>query len=110
MKKKLSLLLIAIFTFTASDVFATVDYLVVNHMTKQLYWAETNHSHGWIGWETIPEGDWQIDKQKYLELGYKITNNPFLIEEVIALLLNVNMAAIWATNKRRKNNAQQHST
>ena len=87
MKNKLFAILIITFLFSTTKVFATVDYLVVNHLTKQLYWAATDRSPGWIGWEPIPEGQQESDEKKYKKMGYRFTNNPFLIEKIIAITI-----------------------
>ena len=63
---------------------ATVDYLVVNHMTHQLYWADSDHPPGWIAWENIPDDRYEGEEVKFLEAGYTFTQNPYLIEELIA--------------------------
>ena len=47
--------------FIFQKTYATIDYLVVNHFTKQLYWADTDNSPGLIGWEGLGE-DFYIDK------------------------------------------------
>ena len=105
---KIRLVSILLSMLLTTNVFATVDYLVVNHMTKQLYWAETDHSPGWIGWESIPDGIWASEEKKYLEMGYSITDNPFLIEEVIALMIVLPLLTFWIVrNKKRKNALQQ---
>lgn len=95
MKRKLSIVLFITFLFASTKVFATVDYLTVNHLSKQLYWAETDQPSGWIGWRTIPEGQWEIQQKKYIEIGYSFTNNPYLIEEVIASLIILSILVFW---------------
>ena len=87
MKSKAISLFLFICLLSISPLLATVDYLVVNHLTQQLYWAETDHPPGWLGWENIPEGNYQSEEAKYLSLGYSFTQNPFLIEEIILLIL-----------------------
>ncbi|MEZ4684926.1 MAG: hypothetical protein R3B47_02340 [Bacteroidia bacterium] len=84
MNRKQVFILALTLIFSASEACATVDYLVVNHITKQLYWAETDHPPGWIGWESIPETGYAQEEKRYRKLGYKLTKNPFLIEEIIA--------------------------
>ena len=87
MKSKLLPFLVAL--LISSNVSATVDYLVVNHITDQLYWAKTDHPPGWIGWQTIPDGIWEREERKYLDMGYTFTENPYLIEEIIAIFIIV---------------------
>ena len=92
----------------SSRLYATVDFLVINHTTKQLYWASTGApiSHGWIGWGNVPyeewgeDGKWDKEKKKYFNRGYKFTNNPFLIEEIIMLFLMMLFVA-YRFKKRR---------
>lgn len=81
--------------------FTTVDYLVVNHITKQLYWAETDNPQGWIGWKGIGEV-YEAKEQKYLEIGYSYTKNPFLIEETIALIITIFLLLYWLARKETK--------
>ena len=102
MKNKTFLIILIILSFTTSDIFATVDYLVVNHITKQLYWAETDHRPGWIGWEYIPDGLWESEEQKYLRMGYKFTNDPFLVEEILVSLIGLSTIVLWIKKKKIK--------
>ena len=100
MKKHTSLLLVILFTISVKPLFATVDYLVVNHMTSQLYWAETGGGEeGWIGWHNIPEGKMLEEEKKYLEQGYQLTTYPYKIETYIAILLVVTIA-VFVTLRR----------
>ena len=80
---------------------ATVDYLAVNHITQQLYWADSDHSPGWIAWESIPDGRYKSEEEKYLQEGYRFTQNPYLIEEVLALcMLIIAIAGFLLMRKR----------
>ena len=74
---------------------ATVDYLAVNHLTKQLYWADTDNSPGLIGWTSIPEGKYEFYEQEYLERGFTFTENPYLIEEIIGVILILAFATAY---------------
>jgi len=58
--------------FSYFNAFATVEYLTVNHITKELFWAETGGyiEVGFIGWEIIPERKHHEDAEKYLARGY----------------------------------------
>ena len=85
---------------------ATIDYLVVNHYTKQLYWAETDHPPGWIGWEGIPDGIYAEEEERYLALGYRFTNNPFLIEEIGVIGALLIYATFWFMRRRKR---RQHA-
>ncbi len=100
MKKLLFLLLI--FTFASSKVFATVEYLVVNHTTKQLFWAATDKPHGLIAWQSIPQSQWGKEEKKYVEMGYTFTKNPFLIEELIISILIFIIFGIWIKKSLKK--------
>ncbi|AZQ63119.1 hypothetical protein EI427_12980 [Flammeovirga pectinis] len=91
-----------------TNVFATIDYLVVNHYTKQLYWAETDHPPGFIGWEGVGEV-FDIKEQKYLASDYTYTENPYLIEEVIlAVIILLTLTYLILRNKKRKDALQHH--
>jgi hypothetical protein len=81
---------------------ATVDYLVVNRFTKQLYWADTDNPPGWIGWEYIPDGVWKTEIDKYTKLGYSFTHNPLLIEEWLASCIVVFSVIGFIFNRRKK--------
>lgn len=87
MKNKATTLFLLICSLSIIKLSATVDYLVVNHLTQQLYWAETDHPPGWIAWENIAENKYQSEEEKYLNMGYTFTQNPFLLEEIILLVL-----------------------
>jgi len=102
MKNKLFAILLMTFLFATTKLFATVDYLVVNHLTKQLYWAETDNPPGWIGWKTIPDGLWEREEHNYLEMGYNFTNNPFLIEEFLASIVGLLILGFWTRSIIRK--------
>ncbi|PKG42776.1 hypothetical protein [Psychroflexus sp. MES1-P1E] len=80
---------------------ATVDYLAVNHLTKQLYWADTDNSPGLIGWTSIPEGKYEFYEQEYLDRGFTFTNNPYLIEEIISIMVILTIG-IFLIRKRTK--------
>lgn len=98
MKTRLFLILI----FTSTNAFSTINYLTVNHITKQLYWAETDHPPGLIGWEGVGEV-YKAKEKSYLDMGYTYTENPFLIEEIILLFITVSIITYWfARNRKRK--------
>ena len=92
----------------SNRVYSTVDFLVVNHTTKQLYWASTGSplSYGWIGWEYVSceqwaeDGKWDEEEKEYFNKGYSFTNNPFLIEEIIMLFLMI-FSVGYLVQKRR---------
>ncbi len=82
---------------------ATIDYLLVNHYTKQLYWAGTDHPAGLIGWEGVGE-NYHAEESAYLELGYTYTDNPFLIEQAIILAIITLLLSYWLFRKKRRAN------
>jgi len=94
--------LILLVILVSTEVYATIDYLTVNHITDQLYWAETDHPPGWIGWETIPESTYESVEKKYLEMGYAFTENPYLIEELMAAFLVLFLLALWISKIRKE--------
>ena len=106
MIRKLTIILTILSLFSIQSVFATVDYLVVNHLTKQLYWAETDHPPGLIGWEGVGEVH-KTKEQKYLDSGYLYTNNPYLIEEGIILVIIALILTYRIVRNRKKKNALQ---
>lgn len=93
------------FLLTAQIAMATVDYLAVNHLTKQLYWADTDNSPGLIGWTSIPEGKYEFYEQEYLDRGFTFTNNPYLIEEIIGLIILIAIVT-FLIRKRTKSMKQ----
>jgi len=82
MKRKKTIILLLIFSFNVAKVFGTADYLIVNHITKQLYAANTDHFHGWIAWKTLSENELET----YVKMGYRFTNNSFLLEQIILIM------------------------
>jgi len=74
-----------------------VDYLTVNHITKELYWAETGGyiEGGFIGWEVIPERSHHEDLQKYLALGYSYTKFPYKLDFLTALAILTSIGLFW---------------
>jgi len=81
MKKKIVLGIV--FCLLINKIFATVDYLLVNHITNELYWADEDHEGGFIGWEGVSE-NYEEEEEKYLSKGYKYTKFPFKIESGIS--------------------------
>ncbi|NRF28133.1 hypothetical protein HRJ45_24365 [Vibrio coralliilyticus] len=79
---------------------ATVDRLLVNDLTKEVFWQNEEHVYGLIGWKApdITKADRKGGEQevlsrtyeRYLSMEYTETNFPFKIEMcllVTALLL-----------------------
>lgn len=93
--KRIKYILTFTVIFTAQIANATVDYLAVNHITKQLYWADTDNPPGFIGWTSIPEGKYEFYEQEYLTRGFAFTKNPYLIEEIIGAFTILFIAALF---------------
>ena len=92
---------IAFFLFVAES-YATITYLAVNHITKQLYWAESDTSEeGFIGWEIIPEAKMHSLEKKYMEEGYTFTEFPYLIETILIIVLVLISLLVVFLKKRR---------
>jgi len=89
---------------TAQVANATADYLAVNHLTKQLYWADTDNSPGFIGWTSIPEGKYEFYEQEYLDRGFTFTENPYLIEEIIGVILILSFATVYFRKRIKTKN------
>lgn len=69
---------------------ATVDYLAVNHITKELYVYDEEAYQG-LFWVSLAgeEKAW-IEKEKlYLDKGYTYTTSPYKSEFLIILLIPV---------------------
>jgi hypothetical protein len=66
---------------------ATVDYLAVNHLTKELYVYEEESYQG-IFWITIAgeEKNWNQNEKLYLNKGYTYTKNPYKSEYILTAL------------------------
>ena len=76
--------------FQSYSLLATVDYLSVNHITKELYWGDDgDRVTGVIGWVTIPEGVFEESERKYTEMGYSFTEFPFKIELFSIVLIGL---------------------
>lgn len=67
--------------------YATVSFLCVNHITKELYWFEDMYIG--IGWEGLGEGDARLQRleTEFLEKGYHYTIFPYKIELCIGLFI-----------------------
>ncbi|MFK7813577.1 MAG: hypothetical protein AB8B59_13880 [Maribacter sp.] len=97
-------ILIFFLFLTTSTVFATVEYLTVNHMTKELYWAETeSNKEGFIGWEIIPERSHHEDLSIYLELGYTYTKFPYKVDLLIGLIFILSILLLFLRMKKKGN-------
>jgi len=97
--------ILAFFLFFLSfTAFATVNYLTVNHITKELYWAETGggNGEGFIGWEVIPERSHYDDLQKYLDLGYTYTEFPYKLDILAALIILLPLLIFLIRRKKKR--------
>lgn len=94
-----STLLIFLSLLTVKSTFATVDYLVVNHITEELYWGETDHEPGFVGWESIPESKWIEAEREYLKNGYSMTKNPYKIELGLGVIIFILGVLIFMLKK-----------
>lgn len=78
-----SLGLILILTFCVYyDSFATVDYLAVNKITKEIYSFDQEQLRG-IFWVSIGENS---DAQ-YLALGFTYTKNPYTLDNLLTIMI-----------------------
>ncbi len=85
-----------------TSVLATVEFLMVNHITKEICWSESSQIDGVIGWENIPEGRWGTAEKDYLELGYSFTSVSYKIEVVLCLLFLTLLMFLFFTNRRKR--------
>jgi len=82
----------------------TINYLAVNHITKELFWAESDTSEeGFIGWEIIPERSLHEDLNNYLELEHTYTDFPYKLDIIASLFILLPLLLLIVRRKRRKN-------
>jgi hypothetical protein len=81
---------------------ATVDYLAANHLTKKLYVYNEEDYQG-ILWEPIAgeEKTWIEREEFYLNMGYKFTSNPYLLDYILAGVILSTVG--WMIIKLKKN-------
>jgi hypothetical protein len=78
-----ALVLILIFTFCGiCDAFATVDYLAVNKITKEIYSFDQEQTRG-IFWTLIREGT----EYEYEAMGYTYADNPYTLDNLLTLIV-----------------------
>lgn len=104
-KHSFKTVLLLCFMLCGAHAFATVEWLTVNHITKELYWAETDQPEGFIGWEVIPEGKYHNALEMYSNRGYTETTYPFKLETVSALVLVVLVFLYFRLKKKKRANA-----
>lgn len=90
-------------------VYATVDFLSVNKITKEYYWGDEDNSTGWIGWTPIPEGQLDTAEGDLKKLGYTQTNYPYKIESYIFLFVVVLTLGQHIIRKKVKKNYTQQN-
>lgn len=85
-----SLVLILVFIFCASyQSFATVDYLAVNKITKEIYLFDEEQMRG-VFWVSIGENS---DAQ-YLALGFTYTKNPYTLDNLLTIMI-IGVSAVF---------------
>ena len=83
--------------------YATVDFLAVNHITKEYYWEEEGSiGTGWIGWEYVPEGQIETAEEDFIKLGYRKADFPYKIESAIFLITGTTLLGFMVRGKRSK--------
>lgn len=97
--KKFFLLLIAVLGFSLAS-FATVDAMYINRLTQEYQFSD-NGCSGWIGWESIPEGQMDVMKRACINEGYTEMNFPYQIEIslVVAVLVIAMLVRRFAFRK-----------
>lgn len=80
--------------------YATVDYLVINHTTKQLYWADDDNREGFIGWESLPYSELNPELV-YLNKGYRFTKFPYKIELWGFIILGITLFLFFRIKEKK---------
>ncbi|WP_017733504.1 hypothetical protein [Nafulsella turpanensis] len=93
--KRYSFIIFLLILLLPVSSYGTVDYLSVNHVTKEYYWGNEDNETGWIGWETVPEGQLDTAEEEFEELGYTRALNPFKIESILILAIGVSVFGIY---------------
>jgi hypothetical protein len=99
--RKLFLVSIMLISLLPIASYATVDYLAVNHITKEYYWGDDDNGTGWIGWEYIPDGLYETTEADFIKSGYTRTHYPYKIESIIVLAVGALLIGLFII---RKNN------
>ena len=100
--KLIRFIILFVVLFLPSIVYATVDFLSVNKITKEYYWRDEDHSTGWIGWTSVPEGELETAEENLIELGYTKTSYPYKIETFIALLVGLMILGLYVVRRRAR--------
>lgn len=98
--RRLSLTLFLMVLLLPITSYGTVDYLSVNHITKEYFWGDEDNRTGWVGWEPVPEGQLATAEKEFRALGYERTSYPFKIESSIVLALGVVFLGLFFFKKR----------
>jgi hypothetical protein len=86
--------------------YASVDYLMVNPLTQEYFWASAEMPPGFIGWDHVHEDEYVQATQHYHQMGYSETSFPYKIE-VILLIMTVLTFLIVFFQKYRHSNAEK---
>ena len=97
------LFLIPLFFLGVSPALATVDFLAINHITKEYFWGDEDHDTGLIGWEIVPESGSPYRNPDYLhQQGYTETNFPYKLDLILGLILwGIGVALLRSYLKRK---------
>lgn len=82
--------------------YGTVDFLSVNHVTKEYYWGDEDHGTGLIGWEAVPEGQLYTAVVDLEEFGYTRTYYPFKIESIATLVTGALVLGVYFLRRKKK--------
>lgn len=85
--------------------YATVDYMAVNHITKEYYWGDDDHRAGWIAWKNVPETQLGTAEEDFIKSGYTRTYYPYKIETAIVLVMGFLFYGLSLFRKRHKRHA-----
>lgn len=99
--RRYSLLIFLLMLLLPNTLYGTVDYLSVNHVTKEYYWGDEDNRTGWIGWQPIPEGQLDTAEEELRALGYKKTYYPFKIESVVVLTIGILIVGLYFLRKNK---------
>lgn len=101
--KTLKVTIISLILLLPLTSFATVDYLLANKITKEYYWADEDHSPGWIGWKVVPEVQLDTAVDDLKKLGYTQTFYPYKIETYITILVSTLAAGLYIIKRIVRN-------
>jgi hypothetical protein len=101
--KRMLLVAIIVVGFAMSG-FATVDAMYINRLTHEYQFTD-GRCAGWIGWESVPEGQTDLMKRACIREGYSEMNFPYQIEisVVVAALVIAMLVRRFAAGSIRRN-------